>query len=218
MAIDAKELVKGLRFEAWGTFNSVVDFTPENGERYLSFRFDYLGGQFNVEVEDSELMSVPEVGTPFRINGRVRYNNKNGSMSLVPEQRLQVPELSAEEFVKGLKIIGVGVVEDKKLTTMNRQTYKKVTLKWHGGLHLFKDMPDEMYARIPARGKFVRFQLGVTTHTERGEGGRQMQFQLPVLLAVASEELVMSSGSPSSGAPSAQGAAGAATSPRRATA
>jgi len=212
MAIDAKDLVKGLIFEACGTFNSVVDFTPEGGERYLAFRFDYLGGQFSVEISDAELASVPEVGTPFRIVGRVRYNNRNGSISLIPEERKLVKELTPEEFVKGLRMIGVGVVEDKKLTTMNRQTYKKVTLKWHGGLHLFKDMPDELYAKIPARGKFLRFQLGVTTHTERGEGGRQIQLQQPVLLAVQAEELSASAsvGSPEVSQPQSQ--------PRRASA
>ncbi len=156
MAIDAKELLMGLRFEAWGMFNSVVDFQPEGGERYVAFKFDYLGGQFSVVVDESELTNTPEEGTPFRIAGKVRYNQKNGSITLQPEVKTQVKELSPEEFVKGLRIIGAGVVEDKKLTTMNRQTYKKVTLKWQGGLHLFKDMPDELYVKVPSRGQFVK--------------------------------------------------------------
>jgi hypothetical protein len=119
----------------------------------------------------------------------VRYNNKNGSITLVPEQKTLLKEMSGEEFAKGLRIIGAGIVEDKKITTMNRQTYKKVTLKWCGGLHLFKDMPDELYAKVPPRGKYVKFQFGVSTHTERGEGGKQIQLQVPVLLAVQPEEL-----------------------------
>jgi hypothetical protein len=204
MAIDAKDLMIVPHFEAYGTFNSVVDFTPDGGERYLAFRFDYLGGQFSVQVDEGELEKVPEEGTPYRIVGKVRYNNRNGSISLVPEQKTLLKEMSGDDFAKGLRIIGAGIVEDKKVTTMNRQTYKKVTLKWCGGLHLFKDMPDELYAKVPPRGKYVKFQFGVSTHTERGEGGKQIQLQVPVLLGVQGEELrsVLPSDTPSAGAAS----------------
>jgi hypothetical protein len=187
MAIEAKDILLGLRFKAYGSFTSV--YVPESDVRKPVYRFEYLGGQFSVEVNEMEAASPPPVGTAYYVVGKVRYNSYNGSIGLVPAEKKLLSELSAEQFVEGLKIWGAGMVEDKKMTTMNRQTFLKAAIKWQGGLHVFNGLTPELYQRIPGRGQYVRFELGVTSHTERSQSGQQIQMMVPILVAVTPETL-----------------------------
>jgi hypothetical protein len=187
MVIDVRDITLGLRFEAFGIFVSV--YVPDVEGRKPVFRFEYLGGQFSVEVDESEAVMPPQVGTAFHVLGKVRYNSYNGSIALVPENKKQLQELSAEQFVKGLRIWGAGVIEEKKQTVMNRNTFLKAAVKWQGGLHLFTGLTPEIYQRIPPRGQFVRFELGVTSHSERTAGGQQIQMMVPFLVSVIPETM-----------------------------
>jgi hypothetical protein len=121
--------------------------------------------------------------------GKVRYNSYNGSIALVPEHKKQLQELSSEQFVKGLRVWGAGVVEEKKQTVMNRNTFLKAAIKWQGGLHLFTSLSPEIFQRVPPRGQFVRFELGVTSHTERTAQGQQIQMMVPFLVSVTPETM-----------------------------
>jgi hypothetical protein len=165
MAIELKDILMGLRFEAYGTFTSL--YVPDSEGRKPLFRYDFFGGLFSTEVEENEVVNPPLIGTAFHVLGKVRYNSYNGSIALVPEMKKQLPELSAEQFVKGLRIWGAGVVEEKKQTTMNRNTFLKAAIKWQGGLHLFTGLTPEIFQRIPSRGQFVRFELGVDRKSTR---------------------------------------------------
>jgi hypothetical protein len=187
MALDAKEIMLGVRFSGYGTFSSV--YIPEGGGRSPVYRFEYLGGQFSVEVSDSESLNPPEVGTAFFVQGRVRYNAYNGSIGLVAEEKKRLTEFSADQFVAGLRIYGAGVVEEKKSTVMNRQTFLRVAIKWQGGLHLFSGLSPELYQKLPQRGSYVRFELGVTSRSERTQGGQQIQLMVPMLVSVTPETL-----------------------------
>jgi hypothetical protein len=187
MAIEAKEIMLGIRFSGYGTFASV--FVPEDTNRNPVYRFEYLGGQFSVEVSSEESFNPPVVGSPFYVEGRVRYNAYNGSIGLVAEKKKLLQEFSAEQFVAGLRIFGAGVVEEKKSTVMNRQTFLRVAIKWQGGLHLFNGLSPEIYQRIPPRGSYVRFELGVTSRSERTQGGQQVQMMVPMLISVTPETL-----------------------------
>jgi hypothetical protein len=187
MAIEAKEIMLGVRFSGYGTFLSV--YTPEGEGRNPVFRFEYLGGQFSVEVSPTEAVNPPEVGSAFSVQGRVRYNAYNGSIALVAEEKKRLTEFSAEQFVAGLKIFGAGVVEEKKSTVMNRQTFLRVAIKWQGGLHLFSGLSPELYQKLPPRGSYIRFELGVTSRSERTQGGQQIQLLVPMLVSVTPETL-----------------------------
>jgi hypothetical protein len=187
MAIEVKDITLGLRFEAFGNFMSV--YVPDVEGRKPVYRFEYLGGQFSVEVDETEILSPPPVGTAFHVLGKVRYNSYNGSITLTPEHKKQLQEISPEQFVKGLRIWGAGVVEEKKQTVMNRNTFLKAAIKWQGGLHLFTGLSPEIYQRIPPRGQFVRFDLGVTSHSERTQSGQQVQMMVPFLVSVAAETM-----------------------------
>jgi hypothetical protein len=187
MSIEVKDILLGLRFEAFGIFTSV--YIPEGDGRKPTYRFEYLGGQFSVEVDENEAVNPPPAGTAFHVIGKVRYNSYNGSIALVPETKKHLPELSADQFVKGLKSWGAGVVEEKKQTTMNRNTFLKAAIKWQGGLHLFIGLVPEVYQRIPPRGQYVRFELGVTSHSERTQTGQQIQMMVPFLSVVSAETL-----------------------------
>ncbi|MDR2439446.1 MAG: hypothetical protein LBE12_08790 [Planctomycetaceae bacterium] len=195
MAIEVRDITLGLCFEAYGIFVSV--YVPDAEGRKPVFRFEYLGGQFSVEVEESEVLTPPQVGTAFHVLGKVRYNSYNGSIALVPEHKKQLQELSPEQFVKGLRVWGAGVVEEKKQTVMNRNTYLNAAIKWQGGLHLFTGLSPEIFQRVPPRGQFVRFELGVTSHSERTASGQQIQMMVPFLVSVTPE--TMSSSLPASG-------------------
>jgi hypothetical protein len=188
MAIEAKEIMLGVRFNGYGTFMNV--WTPEDPGRNPTYRFEYLGGQFSVEVNSEESITPPAVGSPFYVEGRVRYNAYNGSIGLVAEKKKLLTEFSAEQFVAGLRIFGAGVVEEKKSTVMNRQTFLRVAIKWNGGLHLFSGLSPEIYQRVPPRGSYVRFELGVTSRSERTQGGQQVQMMVPMLVSVTPETLV----------------------------
>jgi hypothetical protein len=190
MALEAKEIMLGVRFSGYGTFASV--YIPEAGGRSAVYRFEYLGGQFSVEVNESEALNPPEVGTAFFVQGRVRYNAYNGSIALVAEEKKRLMEFSAEQFVAGLKIFGAGVVEEKKSTVMNRQTFLRVAIKWQGGLHLFSGLSPELYQKLPSRGSYIRFELGVTSRSERTQGGQQIQLMVPMLVSVTPETLAVS--------------------------
>jgi hypothetical protein len=72
---------------------------------------------------------------------------------------------------------------------MNRNTFLKAAIKWQGGLHLFSSLTPEIYQRVPGRGQFVRFELGVTSHSERSQTGQQIQMMVPFLVSVAQEAL-----------------------------
>jgi hypothetical protein len=187
MAIEAKEIMLGVRFNGYGTFASV--YVPDDAGRNPVYRFEYLGGQFSVEVNAEESVNPPAVGSPFYVEGRVRYNAFNGSIGLVAEKKKLLTEFSAEQFVAGLRIFGAGVVEEKKSTVMNRQTFLRVAIKWQGGLHLFSGLSPEIYQRVPPRGSYVRFELGVTSRSERTQGGQQIQMMVPMLVSVTPETL-----------------------------
>ncbi|MDR2441861.1 MAG: hypothetical protein LBE12_21105 [Planctomycetaceae bacterium] len=187
MALDAKEIMLGVRFSGYGTFVSV--YIPEGDGRNPIYRFEYLGGQFSVEVSESESLNPPEVGTAFFVQGRVRYNAYNGSIGLIAEEKKRLSDFSAEQFVAGLRIFGAGVVEEKKSTVMNRQTFLRVAIKWQGGLHLFSGLSPELYQKLPQRGSYVRFELGVTSRSERTQGGQQIQLMVPMLVSVTPETL-----------------------------
>jgi hypothetical protein len=190
MALEAKEIMLGVRFSGYGTFASV--FVSETEGRNPVYRFEYLGGQFSVEVKPTEVANPPEVGTPFFVQGRVRYNAYNGSIGLVAEEKKQLSDFSAEQFVAGLKIFGAGVVEEKKSTVMNRQTFLRVAIKWQGGLHLFSGLSPELFQKLPPRGSYIRFELGVTSRSERTQGGQQIQMMVPMLVSVTPETLATS--------------------------
>ena len=212
MAISHRELMQGPRFEALGKF--VYARLGSEG-RSASFMFEFLGAQASVEVEESEALNAPDVGSMFLVVGNVRRNGYNGAVSLVAESKKFVSQteegLTSEQvglYVSGLRIKGVGVVETKSSVSMNRQTYMKATLKWQGAMHEFRNLSPELYQRIPGIGKYVRFELGLLVHEERNQSGQTVLIQKPSLLSVQLEELSMgsvpASGSTSGTAPPKQ--------------
>jgi len=196
MAIEPKELMQAPRFEGIGSF---VSCRPGNEEWKPSFVFEFLGGQMSVEVEESEAANPPTVGALFAVGGHVRYNNRYGSVSLVSTVKKQlgatVESLSPdqmEQFLRGVRVWGVGIVHARTTSTMNRTTYSKATLKWHGATHEFRMLPPEVYGKIPSVGRYVRFELGISVREERIEG-RLTTVTYPSLKSAAFDDLATGS-------------------------
>ena len=197
MTISHKELMQGPRFEALGKF--VYARQGVDG-RNPSFMFEFLGAQASIEVDEDEFLNPPALGSMFLVVGHVRRNGYNGAVSLVSESKKFVSAsedgMSAEHvslFVAGLRIKGVGVVEAKSSTVMNRTTYMKVTLKWQGATNEFRNLAPELFQRIPSVGKYVRFELGLLVHEERNQTGQTVLIQKPSLVSVQLDELVTGS-------------------------
>ena len=197
MAIEARELIQSPRFEGLGSF---LYCRPGNEEWKPSYMIEFYGGQLSVEVEDTEVSNPPAVGTIFQFAGSIRHNSRNGSVSLVTSSKKQLaaspesltPE-QMEQFVRGLRISGVGIVHAKDSVSMNRQTYNKATLKWQGATHEFRKLTPETYQRIPGVGKYVRFELGLSVRDERNLTGQSVVIQMPSLVSVKAEELATGS-------------------------
>jgi hypothetical protein len=186
MAIGLKELMQPPKFEGLGKF---VYARPGNGEWAPNFVFEVWGGQVSVEVSESEALNPPAVDTVFRLSGHVRHNGRNGTVALVATLKERLADFSAEEFVKGLNIAGVGVVEAKSSTVMNRQTFLKVTLKWQGATHEFRKLSPELYQRIPGAGSYCRFGLGMLVRSERNMNGQMIVLQEPSLSSIQVEDI-----------------------------
>lgn len=187
MAIDMKEMLHGVRFKAYGTLSDYNTFERDS-EAVYQYTIDYIGGSVKIEVDQSEFVNPPELGTPFEISGIVKYSSYNGSIRFMAEEKKQLKELKAEDYVKGIQVFGVGVVETKKASVMNRKQFFKIGIKFTGGLHLFNDFPVELFQRCPNKGELVAFSLGVTTMTNR-QDGVQSQAYVPTLSDVSGEKL-----------------------------
>ena len=197
MAIETKELLQSPRFEGLGSF---VYCRPGNEDWKPSYTIEFFGGQINVEVEESEVLNPPAVGTMFLISGHVRHNSRNGSVSLVVSTKrfLAVSSESLtpeqmQQYVGGLRIWGVGIVQAKESVSMNRVTYNKATLKWQGATHEFRKLTPEVYQRIPGVGKFVRFDLGLSVKEERNPTGQSVVVQFPILVSLKMDDLATGS-------------------------
>ena len=111
MGITTKELMQPPKFEGLGKF---VYSRPGNGDWAPSFMFEFFGGQVSVEVEESESLNPPAVGSMYFIAGDLRRNPRNGSVSLAAKTHRFVAKddesLSSEQldqYVRGLSIRGV---------------------------------------------------------------------------------------------------------------
>jgi hypothetical protein len=186
MAIELKELIAQPSFEGVGVFVQVREATET---RRASFVFEAYGSQIAVEVEDSELLNPPAVGSLYQIVGLARRNNWNGTMSLMATGKRFVSTTVGVEHVDmitaGLCIKGCGKVETKTSTVVQRKTYCKATLKWCGAIHEFRSLSPEIYQRIPAVGSYVRFELGLLPSEQRNNETGQIQIVYkPTLLGI----------------------------------
>ena len=212
MAIEPKELMQAPRFEGIGSF---VYCRPGNEEWKPSYVIEFFGGQMSVEVEESEVSSPPAPGAMFLIGGNVRHNARNGTVSLVSTVKKHLAASSdgmsqdqLEQYVRGLRIWGVGIVHSRDSVVMNRTTYNKATLKWQGATHEFRKLTPEIYQRIPSAGKYIRFDLGLSVKEERNQTGQSVLLQFPSLASVKVDELATGS------VPSAAATAAAGTPPK----
>jgi hypothetical protein len=183
---------------------------------------EFLGAQVNIEVEEKEALNPPSVGTFFQVNGVVRRNGYNGSVSLIPMRKTAIAKdmdsLTDEDmrrYASGLRISGVGIVAAKDSSTVNRKTFIKASLQWQGATHEFKGLSPELYQRIPAVKSYVRFWLGILAMEERNRDGQKVMVQKPTLLDCRMDDIETGS-VPSKEAAAAQ--AGAATPPKQAAA
>ena len=204
MAIEPKELSQAPRFEGLGSF---VFCRPGNEDWKPSYMIEFFGGQISVEVEESEVSNPPAPGTMFLIAGSVRHNGRNGTVSLVASVKKHVAASQDaftaeqwEQYVRGLRIWGTGIVHAKDSVVMGRTTYNKATLKWQGATHEFRKLTPEIYQRIPSAGKFVRFDMGLSVREEKNPTGQLVVYNLPSLVSIKSDELATGS-VPSSGVP-----------------
>jgi len=222
MGITAKELMQPPKFEGLGKF---VYARQGSGEWAPTYTFEFFGGQVSVEVDDSEISNPPSVGAMFLISGHVRRSHRNGSISLAATEKKFVAQnedgLSLEQtgqFVSGLVIRGVGVVEDKQSTVIGRQpAFLSATLKWQGATHQFKKLTPETYQRVPSKG-YVRFELSMRVREERNLDGQLIVLQIPTLKSIQSDELVTGSvpaGGLGAGVPPAAKPAAAAVPPAK---
>ena len=197
MAIEPRELLQAPRFEGIGSF---VYCRPGNEEWKPAFVFETLGSQISVEVDESEVSNPPAAGTLFLVGGTIRHNRYNGSVSLVSSVKRSLgstaenlPPEQMEQFIRGIRVWGVGIVHAKDSAVVNRTTYSKATLKWHGATHEFKRLTPEVYQRIPSAGKYVRFELGLSVREERNQTGQMVLIQFPSLKSVKLDELATGS-------------------------
>ena len=204
MAIEPKELGQAPRFEGLGSF---VLCRPGNDDWKPSYMIEFFGGQVSVEVDESEVSNPPVPGTMFLIAGSIRHNSRNSTVSLVTTAKKHIAAsqeaLTAEQweqYVRGLRISGVGIVHAKDSVMFQKQTYSKATLKWQGATHEFRKLTPEIYLRIPGAGKYVRFNLGLSVREEKNPTGQLVVYQMPSLVSINAEELATGS-VPSGGAP-----------------
>jgi hypothetical protein len=195
MAIELKELVAYPFFEGLGVFAYAREATET---RKNAFVFESYGGQVAVDVDESEYLNPPAVGTLYQIVGTARRNNWNGTMSLsATGKRFVSSSASAEhmeEFTQGLRIRGVGKLEAKSSVMVQRKTYSKATLKWQGAIHEFRSLAPEMYQRIPSVGSYVRFELGLLPSEVRNQETGQVQIVYkPSLLGIQLDVLATGS-------------------------
>jgi len=196
MGITPKELVQAPKFEGLGKF---VYARPGSGDWGPSFTFEFFGGQVSVEVEESESLNPPVVGSMFSIKGDLRRNARNGSITLsAKNHRLEASHEDAmtpeqwEQYVRGLLIRGVGVVEDKQSfqpSGRNQSAFLSAILKWQGAIHKFKQLSPELFQRIPSRGSYVRFELTIHVREERNQDGQMVILQIPSLQAIYLDKL-----------------------------
>jgi hypothetical protein len=194
MGITVKDLMQPPKFEGLGKF---VYSRAGNDDWPATFTFEFFGGQLSVEVEEEELLNPPVVGSMFFISGDLRRNSRNGTISLAATGHKFVASssenLSSEQmdqYVRGLSIRGVGVVEDKQSVVMGRQpAYLSAMLKWQGATHQFKKLPPELFQRIPGKGSYVRFELSMRVREERSREGQMIMLQIPFLESVTLDKL-----------------------------
>jgi len=193
MTIESRELMQSPRFEGIGSF---VYCRPGNEEWKPSYVIEFFGGQMTVEVDESEVHNPPAVGAMFLIAGNLRHNSRNGSVSLVSSVKKpladspeSLTQAQMEQYVRGLQVSGVGIVHSKDSVSVNRQTYSKATLKWQGATHEFRKLTPELYQRIPAIGKYVRFELGLSVKEEKNLTGQSVLIQFPSLVSIKADEL-----------------------------
>ena len=197
MAIERKELAQLPRFEGLGKF---VYARQGDGVRPSTFTLEFFGGRVNVEVTEEEALSPPVVGTMFLVSGTLQYNSFNGSVRLIANEKRKAADndslLTDEQwgqFVAGLSINGVGVVEAKSTTSMSGQTFSKATLKWYGAIHEFRSLSPEIYQKVPGVGQYVRFKLGLLVGQERNQNGQSVVVQKPSLVGCQLDQLVTGS-------------------------
>lgn len=193
MTITTRELMQPPKFEGLGKY---VYCRPASGEWAATYTFEFFGGQVSVEVDDNEITNPPAVGAMFLIAGHVRRSNRNGSITLsatakklvaINDESLSTEQL--DQFVGGLRIAGVGVVESKQSAQIGRQpAFLSATIKWQGATHLFKKLTPEMFQRIPSKG-YVRFELSLGVREERNQEGQLIQLQIPSLMMIQSDTL-----------------------------
>ena len=194
MGITPKELMQPPKFEGLGKF---VYSRPGNGDWGPTFMFEFFGGQVSVEVEESESLNPPAVGSMFFIAGDLRRNPRNASITLAAKSHRFVAEnaesLSSEQleqYVRGLSIRGVGIVEDKQSFQMPHQpAFLSAILKWQGATHKFKTLPPELFQRIPSKGSYVRFDLSMRVREERNLDGQLVVLQILSLEGIHLDKL-----------------------------
>jgi hypothetical protein len=210
MGITPRELMQAPKFEGLGKF---VYARPGSGDWSSSFMFEFFGGQVSVEVEESELLNPPAVGSMYLIAGDLRRNARNGTITLSAKAHRFVSSseegLSSEQmdqYVRGLLIRGVGVVEDKNSFQSTRQVaFLSATLKWQGATHKFKSLPPELFQRVPGKGSYVRFDLSMRVREERTLEGQTVVQQVPALEAIYLDKLETGSvPGPAAGSPTAK--------------
>jgi hypothetical protein len=196
MAIERKELAQLPRFEGVGKF---VYARHGDGVRSSMFTFEFFGGQVSIEVTEEETLSPPAVGVMFLVSGTLQYNSFNGSVRLIAKEKRKLAESDSQltdeqwgQYVTGLSIGGVGIVEAKSSTVFNRQTFNKATLKWQGAIHEFRSLSPEIYSRVPSVGQYVRFKLGLLVGEERRDG-QSVVVQKPSLVGCQLDSLVTGS-------------------------
>jgi len=205
MGITPKELIQPPMFEGLAKY---VYCRQGNGDWSPTYTFEFFGGQVSVEVEEAEVLTPPVAGTMFWISGHVRRSVRNGTITLAATEKKFVAKDESsltleqlEQYVKGLPIHGVAIVEDKQSATVNRMTYLSATLRWQGATHQFKKLTPEIYQRIPGKGP-VRFEMAMLVREERNTDGQLVVLQVPSLVSVQME--TMTTGAvPSAGTPSA---------------
>ncbi|MDR0522276.1 MAG: hypothetical protein LBH00_10550 [Planctomycetaceae bacterium] len=209
MAITAKELMTAPRFEVFGSF---VRAYPPNGDWEASFEFNCLGGSGGVRitVDDGDVINPPAKDSLFHIVGIMRMSSRNGAVSLLPESRRLVADLSTvpiETLAAGLVVKGVGRVVRKVQTTMNRQTFLSAEISWCGGQRNFKQLSPELFQKISKESTYGRFSFGVVSGAERNATGQTVVYQFPQLMSWEQDTLqgVSASSSPSAAKPLAAG-------------
>jgi len=224
MAITARELMQKPKFEGIGKF---VEARKANGEYPASFVFEFFGGQVSIEVNEleySEYSKQPSTGSYYMLSGFVKFNVRNGSISLVAVERRKIADdesgLSDDHistYVGGISIRGVARVKDKKATQIdNANTYISAVLEWPGATYQFKGYSRDVHESIPSPeldpekpAMHVRCVFGILTREERSKTGQKFLQQVLTLASVAAEPLASSGAAGSASAAQAAPPGGA---------